>query len=118
MVILLRCGGDGLQTRSFLFIDECIEGIIRLMNSDFDGPVNIGSDEMITINQLANIAIELSKKNLKIQNIKTDHIGVRGRTSDNQLIYDKLNWKPNFDLENGMKITYEWIKEQVDKCKK
>ena len=106
--------GDGLQTRSFLLVDECVEGVIRLMNSDFVGPVNIGSEEMVTINELAQMAIDISGKNLTINNIDVPHTGVRGRNSDNALIKEKLGWEPNMSLLKGMKLTYKWIKEQVD----
>jgi len=104
--------GDGKQTRSFLYIDECVEGVIRLMNSDFTGPVNIGSEEMIAINDFAQMAIDISGKNLTIKNVEGP-TGVRGRNSDNALLYEKLNWKPSLPLEIGMKKTYDWIKEQV-----
>ena len=102
--------GPGNQTRSFLYIDECIEGIIRLMNSDFSGPVNIGSEEMISINDFAKMIINISGKNLKIKNIEVQYVGVRGRNSDNKLIYEKLGWKPNFSLQEGIQKTYNWIK--------
>jgi nucleoside-diphosphate-sugar epimerase len=102
--------GDGLQTRSFLYIDECIKGIIKLMNSqEFNGPVNIGSDEMVSINKLAEIAISLSGKHLTIKNINVKQVGVRGRNSDNTLIEKSLGWKPNISLLEGMKNTYSWI---------
>ena len=109
--------GDGLQTRSFLLVDECVEGILRLMESDFSGPVNLGSEEMVTINKLAEIAIKLSGKNLTINNVDVKQIGVRGRNSDNELIKEKLGWEPNMPLEKGMEITYYWIKEKVDSLK-
>ena len=103
--------GDGLQTRSFLYIDECIEGVLKIMNSqDFKGPVNIGSDEMVSINKLAEIAIELSGKRLSIKNIDVKQVGVRGRNSDNNLIERSLGWKPNKPLLEGMKNTYSWIR--------
>lgn len=105
--------GDGKQTRSFLYIDECIEGIIRLMSSDFIGPVNLGSDEMVTINQLVDIACSIENKIVKKVHI-TGPTGVRGRNSDNTLIGQKLNWKPNYSLVDGMKKTYKWIKEQIN----
>jgi GDP-D-mannose 3',5'-epimerase len=108
--------GDGKQTRSFLYIDECIEGIRRLMNSDFSGPVNLGSEEMVTINQLVNIACSIENKQLAKKHI-AGPTGVRGRNSDNALIQEKLNWSPNYPLELGIKKTYEWIKEQVEKSK-
>ena len=106
--------GDGTQTRSFLYIDECLEGVRRLMESDFIGPVNIGSDEMVSINQLAEIAMEIAGKKLRINHIDGP-LGVRGRNSDNRLIQEKLGWVPNWSLHKGMELTYEWIAEQVDK---
>jgi GDP-D-mannose 3', 5'-epimerase len=106
--------GDGLQTRSFLLVDECIEGIMRLMESDFKGPVNIGSEEMINMNDFMKMIIKISSKNLKIKNTPFHGVGVRGRNSDNKLIKEKLNWEPNFSLEKGIEITYEWIKTQLN----
>ncbi len=100
--------GDGKQTRSFLFIDECIEGVRRLMCSNYEGPVNIGSDEMISINDLAYLIMNVANKKLNINNIKGP-LGVRGRNSDNQLIKQKLNWAPSGPLKTGIKETYEWI---------
>ena len=105
--------GSGKQTRSFLYIDECIEGILRLMESDFSGPVNIGSDEMISINDLTKLIIDISGKNLSIKNIDFHGIGVNGRNSDNRLIKEKLNWTPFCLLKDGMTVTYNWIKEQI-----
>jgi GDP-D-mannose 3',5'-epimerase len=104
--------GDGKQTRSFLYIDECIEGVLRLMRSDFEGPVNIGSDEMITINDLAKLAIDISGKNITIKNIEGP-TGVRGRNSDNKLIKDKLGWSPNYALITGLSNTFQWINKLV-----
>lgn len=104
--------GDGNQTRSFLYIDECIDATIALMNSSFSGPVNIGSEEMVTINQLANLAIKISGKNLKIKNI-AGPTGVRGRNSDNFLIRQRLGWDYAQTLEEGMIKTYNWIEKQV-----
>jgi GDP-D-mannose 3',5'-epimerase len=106
--------GDGLQTRSFLLVDECIEGIIRLMKSDFKGPVNIGSEEMINMNDFMKMIIKISGKNLNIVNTPFHGVGVRGRNSDNKLIKEKLNWEPNFLLEDGIKITYTWIREVLN----
>ena len=112
---VIEVWGDGLQTRSFLIVDECIDGILALMaHPEFYGPVNIGSEEMITINNLAKMTIEISGKNLSIQNIDVTHTGVRGRNSDNKLIREKLGWEPSKKLINGMKVTYQWVKEQVD----
>ena len=104
--------GDGKQTRSFLYIDECVEAVIRLMNSDFTGPVNIGSEEMISINDFAQMAIDISGKKLKINNI-TGPTGVRGRNSDNKLLFEKLQWAPSLPLIDGMKKTYSWINSQI-----
>lgn len=106
--------GDGQQTRSFLYVDECVEGIRRLMESEFTGPVNIGSEEMLSINQFAQLIIDISGKNISIKNI-TGPTGVRGRNSDNKLIEEKLNWKPTMSLKEGMIQTYNWINELVSK---
>jgi len=107
--------GDGKQTRSFLYIDECLEGIRMLMKSkDFFGPVNIGSEEMVSINQLAEMAMKIAGKNLIIKHIPGP-LGVRGRNSDNALIKEKLGWEPNYPLLKGIGKTYSWIEEQVEK---
>ena len=108
--------GDGKQTRSFLYIDECIEGSKKLMRSDFSGPVNIGSEEMIAINDLVKLVIDISGKSLKIKNIPGP-VGVRGRNSDNNLIYKKLNWKPSMSLKSGLEKTFDWIDQQVIQSK-
>ncbi len=115
--------GPGNQTRSFLYIDECIEATIRLMRSDFVGPVNIGSEEMLSINDFAKMAIEVSGKDLGIYNIngqdfidKYGHecpIGVNGRNSDNSLYKEKIGWVVSQPLIEGMKKTYKWINEQI-----
>ena len=116
--------GDGQQTRSFLYIDECVEMILRFMRQEtFFGPVNIGSEEMVTINQLAQIAIDASGKNITIKNIDGDEfkqkygfkcpIGVRGRNSDNKLYKEKMNWKPTKSLYDGILDTFCWINKQV-----
>jgi GDP-D-mannose 3', 5'-epimerase len=107
--------GDGKQTRSFLYIDECLEGVRRLMASDFTGPVNIGSEEMITINGLAEMAMKIDGKKLSVKHIPGP-LGVRGRNSDNRLIREKLGWAPSGKLEDGMRLTYAWIKEQAEKA--
>ena len=104
--------GDGEQTRSFLYIDECVEGVRRLMDSNFAGPVNIGSEEMITINHLAAMAMDIAGKKLRIRHIDGP-LGVRGRKSDNRLIRQKLGWAPSAPLRAGLEITYRWIAEQV-----
>ena len=104
--------GDGLQTRSFLYVDECIEATRRLMDSDFIGPVNIGSEEMVTINQLVDTAAKVAEKN--VQKIHIDGpLGVRGRNSDNKLIREKLDWDYTMTLEEGIRYTYYWINEQL-----
>jgi nucleoside-diphosphate-sugar epimerase len=105
--------GDGLQTRSFLYIDECLEAVSRLMESDFAGPVNIGSEEMVTINQLAEMAMSIAGKKLRIRHI-AGPLGVRGRNSDNRLIRERLGWEPLRPLREGMEKTYEWISAQVE----
>jgi len=105
--------GDGEQTRSFLYIDECLEGVRRLMmQDDFVGPVNIGSEEMISINGLAKMAMDIAGKKMSIEHIPGP-LGVRGRNSDNRLIKEKLGWEPDYPLIKGMEKTYQWIEEQV-----
>ena len=104
--------GDGSQTRSFLYIDECIEGIRRLMESDFTGPVNIGSDEMVSMNALTRMVIKLAGKRAGIKNIPGPQ-GVRGRNSDNTLIKEKLGWEPTQPLYIGLEKTYKWIQSQM-----
>lgn len=115
--------GDGKQTRSFLYIDECLKAIEKLMDSEFTEPVNIGSEEMVTINQLAQMAIDISGKNIGIKNIFGDEFlvkygflcptGVRGRNSDNELYFEKMGWKVNDSLKEGMIKTYDWINKIV-----
>ncbi len=104
--------GDGEQTRSFLYVDECVEGVRRLVDSDFSGPVNIGSEEMVTINQLAEMVMQIAGKKLAIRHIEGP-LGVRGRNSDNHMIAEKLEWKPTRPLREGMEKTYNWIHQQV-----
>lgn len=108
--------GDGKQTRSFLYIDECLEGVRRLMNSEFMGAVNIGSQEMVTIDQLAKIVMEIAGKRLSIIHM-SGPLGVRGRNSDNRLIKEKLGWAPSMPLREGLEITYRWIEDQIKKIK-
>ena len=105
--------GDGLQTRSFLFIDECIEATRRLMESDFMGPVNIGSEEMVTINELVDTAARVSGKTVEKNHIEGP-LGVRGRNSNNDLIREKLEWDYSMSLEEGIRNTYNWIEEQLN----
>jgi len=104
--------GSGKQTRSFLHVDECVEGIRRLMNSSFAGPVNIGSEEIISINEFAKMIIEISEKDLKLKNVEGP-AGVMGRNSDNRLIEEKIGWKPTQSLRQGIEKTYKWINDQV-----
>jgi len=106
--------GDGKQTRSFLYIDECLEAIERFIESDFTGPVNIGSEEMISINDLTNMIISISGKNLTINNIKGP-TGVRGRNSDNKLYFKNIGWKPDCKLKDGIEKTFNWISNQLKK---
>ena len=105
--------GDGKQTRSFLYVDECVEGIRRLMESDCIEPLNIGSDEVISINDFAQMIIDISEKDVSINNIDVPQLGVRGRNSDNTLIKEKLGWCPTQPLRVGIKKTYGWIKGEV-----
>jgi GDP-D-mannose 3',5'-epimerase len=104
--------GDGLQTRSFLYVDECLEGSLRLLRSGFEGPVNIGSEEMVTINQLVGLVADIAGKTIEINHI-AGPTGVRGRNSDNRLIADKLDWAPSMTLAAGLEKTYAWIERQV-----
>lgn len=107
--------GKGDQTRSFLYIDECVEGISRLMRSDCKDIVNIGSEEMISINSLAVMTIEISGKDISIRNVPGPE-GVRGRNSNNDLIKEKLQWSPNYPLRAGMEKTYKWISSRVSRA--
>ena len=109
--------GDGRQTRSFLYIDECLEGVRRLMESDCPGPVNIGSEEMITINGLAAMIMEIANKRLFVKHI-SGPTGVRGRNSDNTFIRGKLGWSPSQPLRHGMTRTYRWVASQLENCAK
>ena len=104
--------GDGEQTRSFLFIDDCIEGTTRLLRSDFSGPVNIGSEEMVTINQLVDLVADIAGKRIEKRHI-SGPLGVRGRNSDNALIQKKLDWAPKSRLRSGLEVTYRWIESQI-----
>ena len=120
---MVEVWGDGKQTRSFLYIDECIDAVLKLMKSDFTGPVNIGSEEMVTINELTQMVIDISNKEIKISNIFGQEfinkygfecpLGVRGRNSDNKLYKEKIGWEVSKPLLYGMKKTYQWIHEQV-----
>ena len=109
----LEIWGDGKQTRSFLYVDECLEGVRRLMQSDATGPLNIGSEEMVSVNELVDMVCRIAGKNLVKTYNSNKPQGVRGRNSDNRLIYEKLNWKPSSSLEQGLEKTYHWIEQQV-----
>jgi GDP-D-mannose 3', 5'-epimerase len=106
--------GDGEQTRSFLYIDECVEGTVRLLRSNFVGPVNIGSEEMVTINQLASLVADIAGKRIGKNHVPGPQ-GVRGRNSDNRLIREKLGWEPGRSLRAGLEPTYQWIEAQVNR---
>ncbi|WP_263415327.1 NAD-dependent epimerase/dehydratase family protein [Terriglobus albidus] len=106
--------GDGKQTRSFLYVDECVEAIRRMMDGPFEGPLNIGSEEMVSINQLAKLVMDIAGKPLTIKNVPGP-LGVRGRNSDNRLIREKLQWEPSQPLRKGLEKTYAWIADQVKK---
>ena len=112
-----RCGEMSYQTRSFLFIDECIEATRRLMDSDFMGPVNIGSEEMVSINELVDTAAKVSGKVVKKLYKLDAPTGVRGRNSNNDLIRENLGWDYSQSLEEGIRKTYTWIKQQIDNKK-
>lgn len=106
--------GDGKQTRSFMLIDDCVEGSIRIMLSDCDVPLNLGTDEMISMNDFAVLAMQFAGKKLPIKHIPGPE-GVRGRNSDNTMIKERLGWAPSISLQDGIKVTYEWIKGEVEK---
>jgi GDP-D-mannose 3',5'-epimerase len=109
---VIEMWGDGEQTRSFLHVDECVEGMVRLMRSGFSGPVNIGSEEMVSINDLAKIIMLIAGKNLSINHIDGP-LGVRGRNSDNALIRQQLGWEPTLTLAEGLRTTYNWISSRI-----
>ena len=106
------CWGDGEQTRSFLYIDDCLEATRRLMDSSCEEVINIGSEEMVTINELIRVAAKVADKEIKINHIDGP-LGVRGRNSQNDMIREKLKWDYQYSLEEGMSLTYNWISDQV-----
>ena len=110
---VIEMWGDGLQTRSFLYVDECVEGTIRLTRGHWEGPVNIGSTEMVSINDLAKMVMDIAGKGMSIKHIPGP-VGVRGRNSDNTLIKEKLDWEPSEPLQDGIAKTYQWINQQVE----
>lgn len=105
--------GDGLQTRSYCYVDDCVEGIYRLMQSDFHQPLNLGQDRMISVNELVEIVAKISGKTITKRYDTTKPQGVRGRNSDNTLLRKVLGWEPQISLEEGLKITYDWISDQI-----
>ena len=105
--------GPGTQTRSFLYIEDCLDAVQKLMESPFFGPVNIGSEEMVSINELAEICVNTARRNLVIENVDGP-VGVNGRCSDNKLIKSELGWEPKFSLKEGIEITYGWISSQLE----
>ena len=107
--------GDGKQTRSFLFIDDCLDAVRTFVNSDFTGPVNIGSEEMIAINDFVHLIADVSQKKVEITNIEGP-TGVRGRSSDNRLIEEKIGWSPKINLREGISRTYKWINGKVEEA--
>lgn len=107
--------GDGLQTRSFMYVDDCVEGIHRLMRSDCRGPLNLGTEHLVTINELVDIVSTIAGKNLKKRHNMTGPEGVRGRNSDNTRLRQELGWEPTIHLENGLTTTYQWIEAQLDR---
>ena len=109
---MIEIWGDGKQTRSFLIIDECIEGTLRLMRSNCKIPLNIGSDEMVSINELVNIVSKIANKRILIKHIDGP-LGVRGRNSDNNLIKKELGWAPSNSLSWGLEKTYNWVLQQI-----
>jgi nucleoside-diphosphate-sugar epimerase len=104
--------GDGNQTRSFLFIEDCLEAVYRLMKSSYKKPINIGSEEMVSINRLVEIVSEVADKNIEINHIDGP-LGVRGRNSNNDLVRKELNWDYQYSLKKGIEVTYKWINQQV-----
>jgi GDP-D-mannose 3', 5'-epimerase len=113
---VIEIWGDGRQTRSFLFVSECIEGTLRLVRSGFTGPMNVGSEEMVTIDQLADLIMRIAGKRVEKRHI-SGPLGVKGRNSDNRLIREKLGWAPSQPLASGLEITYAWIERQVQRTR-
>lgn len=105
--------GDGQQTRSFMYVDDCVEGIFRIMNSDYPHPLNLGTDEMVTINQLVDMVAEVAGKRIEKRHDLTKPQGVRGRNSDNSRLREVLGWEPQIDLRRGLEPTYAWIEADL-----
>jgi nucleoside-diphosphate-sugar epimerase len=109
---VIEMWGDGEQTRSFCYIDDCVKGLHLLMDSDFCDPINLGQDRMVTINQLANMVADIAGIKIEVQHVDGP-MGVRGRNSDNTLLRQVLNWEPEVSLEEGLNRTFPWIEDQV-----
>ena len=107
--------GDGKQTRSFMFITDCIDGILKIFRSNYYNPVNLGSSQRVTINEMINIIEKIANYKTKKKYLKNKPKGVRGRSSDNKLIKKILNWEPNIKLDKGLKYTYNWIYSEITK---
>ncbi|MFC1485562.1 NAD-dependent epimerase/dehydratase family protein, partial [Candidatus Latescibacterota bacterium] len=105
--------GDGKQTRSFLYINDCIEGIRRFMDSESTGPLNLGTDRLVTMDELALIIADIAGKKLRIRHVKSEPQGVRGRNSDNTLVKETIHWEPQTSLEDGLRETYRWIEDEL-----
>jgi nucleoside-diphosphate-sugar epimerase len=108
--------GDGLQTRSFIYVDDCVEGLVRIMASDYPGALNLGTDELVTINELVDFVAELAEKRIRKRYNLASPQGVRGRNSDNSRLRSKLGWEPRIFLRQGLKQTYPWIEQQLRKA--
>jgi nucleoside-diphosphate-sugar epimerase len=106
--------GDGKQTRSFLYIDDCVGGVLKLMDSNYMKPVNIGSDRLVTIDELAQIIIKISGKNIEVKHDLSKPQGVRGRNADITLVKKEVGWEPKVSLEEGLKRTYEWASKRMN----
>ena len=108
-------GGDGEQTRSYMYIDDCVEGLIRLMRSDYHEPLNLGTDRLVTINQLVDLVCQVAGKTVRRRHDLTKPQGVRGRNSDNTRLFQVLGWQPSVSLETGLSTTYKWIESELAK---
>jgi GDP-D-mannose 3', 5'-epimerase len=109
----LEIWGDGLQTRSFMYVDDCVEGLIRLMASNYNEPLNLGTSRMVTINELVDIVAGIARKQVTKRHDLTKPHGVRGRNSDNSRLLQILGWEPTISLESGLEVTYKWIENEL-----
>ncbi len=108
--------GDGEQTRSFMYVDDCVEGLVRLMASDYHDPLNLGTDRLVTINELVNLVSKIANKRLVKRHDLSKPQGVRGRNSDNTRLNKVLGWEPSISLESGLEVTYKWIESELNKA--